>query len=1211
MKKLISLLAVMALLLLPQWSCTTKKKDPLHRPIAHFKEKKEREDHNPDKYAIWTPEQAAHHQKILKKLTATSKSFAKNKSGSTVTYANGSLQGKWTVRGPKNMPGAFKFAEILDGTDIVYAVTHNHYASEYNSKSYIYKGTVYNPKKGKGGDDFELLTANWPNRYQNLFAFKIKENTRLVAHIENGPLYYSDDEGNSWKTSKGLPASNTSSAINRQDNHTIYVTNNRSVYVSNDFGVSFSLIQNFSDSKKSFLYTPRYKNQPNADRVYLARAGSFYTLNSSKTEFIKNGTYSSSNQNNDFFSIGGDSRKLYINEGDKRRFWVSSDGGKKWVEKFPKANNYDIIIEMSAGMFFATNPENENIVIGGYMCPVVSTNGLESTLSNITGWGNYQNGVNLSAQDYYNRIRFNYHPDFQSSYFFYNSSGDLFSLRCSDGGIFISYKDWIDYPSSGTPFNNSGYANAHFINITTLNTPTSLIYRESLFTGAKDPNHIHFGTQDQGSQSIIPKTTTEKSLDFYQNIGGDGPSIDSYDGNNVWKWQREGNKVWAPVKAYTDDGKFLSIGQINGKINPNHNFIFKGSATNIGWVQTYIDQNQPGQRMWMLAKQLNRATLNGDKLVGHTVTKGTNQVAALAQSNKNPEELFMLQDGNVYISKNRGDTFGAAIATPFKKTTESYDRADIGSGVVIPNKNNWILFCGPSTNNVGAILSKNGGDTWEDVTGDFPYGEDAQTGGMVVTPDGKYVFAGTDIGPYVFVVEQEKWYSIAEGIGFFNAMDVDYIASTNTIRFGSWGSGVIDFEIKELTNPQTAYKEHSIPGIIQVEDYDNGGQNVAYNDTDTSNNGNQGRLNEGVDVENTTDIGKGYNIGYINDGEWLEYTVSNIEKGNYDITFRVASPVNTPKSIDVKLGLSNLGTLTVPNTGGYQSWKDVTIKNVNITDPNDNQVLRLNLNGGAFNLNWVQFKKNTAYKEHSIPGIVQVEDYNNGGQGIAYNDTDTSNNGNQGRLNEGVDIENTTDEGKGTNVGWINDGEWLTYTIANIEAGNYDITFRVASPANTPKSIDVKLGLSNLGTLTVPNTGGYQSWKDVTIKNVNITDPNDNQVLRLNLNGGAFNLNWVKFEKATIKDSNRLNIAQPLSNLKLYPNPANDRLAILYKINQDSSITVKVINAIGKTIGNPIHIGYNNFGDLQLDISHLPEGTYFLKVTEKKSSIVKKFIVVR
>ncbi|MDY8137026.1 T9SS type A sorting domain-containing protein [Aquimarina sp. 2201CG5-10] len=773
-----------------QWSCKTEEDKTIEFPLTQNLQKEKKED-NPDKNAIWTAEQAARHQKILSKLSNVSKSF--QKSNFNNTYANGELVGTWTNRGPKNMPGAFKFAEMLDGTDIIYGVTHNHYVGEYNSKSYIFRGTIYNPNTGTGGDDFVLLTANWPNRYQNLFAFKVNGTTRLIAHVENGPLYYSDDEGNSWTRSNGLPSSNTSSAINRQDNHTIYVTNNSAVYVSTDFGINFSLLKDFGASASSFVYTPRYNNQPQSNQVYLARSGSFYVLNSAKTDFDFRGSYTS-NHGSRAYSIGGDSRKLYVTE--DKNYWVSSDGGTNWVEKFPKGNWYgDRTGKMSSGMFLAVHPENTDIMVAGYAQPVISLDGLDNTLSDATGWGRYQNGTNLSAQDYYNRIRFNYHPDFQSSHFFYNSNGDLFSARCSDGGIFISYKEWSDFPAAGVGYDNSGYANAHFINLNVLNTINPLIYRENVFTGINNPNHINYSTQDQGSESIIPGTSGDV-LDFYQSIGGDGPPLDSYDGENVWKWARQGDKVYAPVKMYTNSGGFRSVGQMNGQFNSSPTVDFTRN-TDMGWVQTYIDHNEPDKRIWVLAKNLDRATWNGATMQGHTINKGTNQVAAIAQAWTNPDKIFMLQDGKIFISNDRGTNFGSAINTPFTKTPGGWGRGDIGSGVVLPNNDNWILFCGPSNNNVGSILSKDGGNSWVDVTGDFPADNDAQTGGMIVTPDNKFVFAGTDIGPYVFDVSQEKWYSIAEGIGFFNAMDVDYISSTNTVRFGSWGSGILDFKIEE------------------------------------------------------------------------------------------------------------------------------------------------------------------------------------------------------------------------------------------------------------------------------------------------------------------------------------------------------------------------------------------------------------------------------
>ena len=760
---------------------------------------KEKEEHNPDKKAIWTPEQAARHQQILATLTEKSDNFTKKKyakSAQNTTYADGALTGDWTNRGPRNMPGAFRFAEMLDGTDIIYGVSLNHYAGEYNSKSYIFKGTIYNQTTQTGGDDFELLTANWPNRYQNLFAFTISDNTtRLVAHIENGPLYYSDDEGETWTKSTGLSEANTSSIINRQEDHTIYVTDNTSIFVSTDFGVSFNTLKTFDTTKNSFLYTPRYNKHKSAASVYLAREGSFYKLNS-LAEFDLKGSYLTSSHGNKAFSISGDARLLYATEFGE--YWVSTDEGVSWTQKTPAGSWYgDPTDKMDAGMFLGVHPENPSISIAGYANPIISLDGLNTTEASANCWGCYQNGTNLEAQDYYNRIRFNYHPDFQASQFFYNASDELFSVRCSDGGLFISYKEWSDFPESGISFNNSDYANAHYINLNVINTINPLVYRENVFTGKNDPDHINFSTQDQGSQSIIPGTSGDQ-LDFYQSIGGDGPPLDSYDGDYVWKWDRRGNNVYAPVRAYNSDNSFKSVGQINGGFN-SATPIDLVNDTEMGWVQTYIDHDQPDKRMWLLKKRLDRATVDGTNLTAHTIDKGTNQVAALAQAWTNPNKLFMLQDGNVFISNNRGDTFGDAISTPFSQTNGGWGNGDIGSGVVLPNNDNWILFCGPSNNNIGSILSTDGGTSWIDITGDFPSGSDAQTGGMIATPDNKYIFAGTDIGPYVFVVDDLTWYSIAEGIGFFNAMDVDYIESISTVRFGSWGSGILDFTIIDPT----------------------------------------------------------------------------------------------------------------------------------------------------------------------------------------------------------------------------------------------------------------------------------------------------------------------------------------------------------------------------------------------------------------------------
>ncbi|MFY0624895.1 MAG: Ig-like domain-containing protein [Reichenbachiella sp.] len=143
----------------------------------------------------------------------------------------------------------------------------------------------------------------------------------------------------------------------------------------------------------------------------------------------------------------------------------------------------------------------------------------------------------------------------------------------------------------------------------------------------------------------------------------------------------------------------------------------------------------------------------------------------------------------------------------------------------------------------------------------------------------------------------------------------------------------------------------------------------------------------------------------------------------------------------------------------------------------------------------------------TLPGTIEAEDYDTGGQGVAYNDTDTGNNGNQYRTDD-VDIE--ARDG-GFNVGWGAAGEWLEYTV-HATAGTYNIEARMAATTNG-KSMVVKLDGATLGTINVPNTGDWGTFQTVSIDNIAVSGGND-KVLRLELVGGGMNLNWVKFSSA-------------------------------------------------------------------------------------------------
>jgi hypothetical protein len=147
---------------------------------------------------------------------------------------------------------------------------------------------------------------------------------------------------------------------------------------------------------------------------------------------------------------------------------------------------------------------------------------------------------------------------------------------------------------------------------------------------------------------------------------------------------------------------------------------------------------------------------------------------------------------------------------------------------------------------------------------------------------------------------------------------------------------------------QTAYTDHDV-SKIQAEDYDEGGEGVAYHDTSNGNSGSAYRDGD-VDVQSTSDAGGGYNVGWVADGEWLEYSV-DVPSGTYDLKARLASPGGGAK-LRASLDGTALGTFEVPETGGWQTWQTVTLSGVSVPAGG---VLRLEAAGDDFNVNWVSF----------------------------------------------------------------------------------------------------------------------------------------------------------------------------------------------------------------------------------------------------------------
>lgn len=203
---------------------------------------------------------------------------------------------------------------------------------------------------------------------------------------------------------------------------------------------------------------------------------------------------------------------------------------------------------------------------------------------------------------------------------------------------------------------------------------------------------------------------------------------------------------------------------------------------------------------------------------------------------------------------------------------------------------------------------------------------------------------------------------------------------------------------------------------------------------------------------------------------------------------------------------------------GYHAWTyDYAPLGVNDGNPH---LIRATIANTQTNLGWTPrwFTCGGSHAPYhgspsAIPGTIQAEDFDTGGEGKAYHDTDAANVGGQYRPSEGVDIATCTDGSGCYTVGWAHGGEWLLYTVSVPTAGTYTLKVRVAS-AGAGGTFHVEWnGVNKTGTLTVPNTGGWDTWQTVT-KTVTLDAGWQVMKLVMDTNGASGfvgNFNYLQF----------------------------------------------------------------------------------------------------
>jgi type II secretory pathway pseudopilin PulG len=476
-------------------------------------------------------------------------------------------------------------------------------------------------------------------------------------------------------------------------------------------------------------------------------------------------------------------------------------------------------------------------------------------------------------------------------------------------------------------------------------------------------------------------------------------------------------------------------------------------------------------------------------------------------SNANTDPVFNPGGGPVASSTPTGALGGSPQTFPGKLEAEAYDFGGQGVGY--------------------SVTSVNGGLGYRNDAVDIePTSDSSGIDDLSWTSAGqwqKYTVNATYAGSYIVSFRVADPSAITDAFHLADSSGTNLSGNINlpgTGSYSTWGTVTATFTLPAGVQTLTLAQDKAgwnlnymlfgpatpIPGTVEAENYDFGGQGSAYNLSNPV--ASPDYRFDGQDIGTTGDA-SGYTIGWTGGGQWMHFTVKVASSGAYSVTFRVAGPYSITDAFHLaSSGGTNLsGNINLPGTADWNTWSTVT---ATVILPAGIQTLTLAQDNGGWNLNYMTFTAtNGPYggTAATVPGTLQAENYDTGGQGLAYN-VGTVNG--SGYRTDSVDLETTSDTGGGYDLGWTAAGQWQKYTVNLAVPGTFSVAFRVAGSGAVTDAFHLagSSGTNLSGNVNLPGTGGAQTWGTVT---ASVYLPAGQQVLTLAQDHAGWNLNYLTF----------------------------------------------------------------------------------------------------
>ncbi len=674
------------------------------------------------------------------------------------TVANGNLTGEWKERGSKNQAGRVLATEYDPVADEIWLIS---------AGGVLHKGL-------RDGSNWQVVNDDLRFNQRFLKAIQVDNNRRWLAFLDD-ILHYSDDEGSTWLPSTGITYDNSNGGIHEpvllnDSLNTVYVLSKTTwwddlkLYKSSNNGEEFSEIYTFpTNSFNRFrMKSPHHSN----DLFIMYREddgtlGLYEVANDTVVLAHNTGIDLTDERVNFAATVFGGDTIMYTHDKDMV-VYSSNDAGLTWEQQ-------DTIPTRPWGVGIFVTKSDPNILFTGDINCYTSTVGGTNWFKLGDWW------------EYYDDVEYSIHADMMFFNEFETSAGERFLLISNDGGLSISNDDYFNL---ATGYQNIGMEN--------LNISQYYDVRSDL-----DPSHyyIYAGAQDQGFQRAFTNFSNEEVLEFDQVISGDyGHIAFSLQGERMWMvypggWvsyytDPENGNIAASYTIESDD-ETVWIPPTMDAPDMNENYIVVAGGNADGGSGAYLIK---------LEIDPNTQEMVATNLPFDFLENGDGEPSAIASSPLNPNKWYVATtDGEFYASDDAGQTWNSTI----------YNVPDghylYGQSIYASKFDEQTLYVGGSGySTFGVRVSTDGGETFAPMANGLP---STMVYEITANADESMFFAATEAGPYVYVVEEGKWFDMA---GMYapaqTYWSVEFLEEDNIVRFGTYGRGIWDFQIKEVVS---------------------------------------------------------------------------------------------------------------------------------------------------------------------------------------------------------------------------------------------------------------------------------------------------------------------------------------------------------------------------------------------------------------------------